>query len=53
MKKNIPYKNRILLSKRTNLSHKKIADMHPDELLDNIKLIEEEITTRGLGMLFG
>lgn len=53
MKKYIPYKNRVELSKRTNLSHKKIKDMRPDELLDSIKLVEVEMKTRGLGMLFG
>jgi len=53
MKKYVPYKNRVPLLERTNLSHKKIKDMRPDELLDSIKLIEDEISSRGIGMLFG
>lgn len=53
MKRYTPYKNRVLLSKRQSLSHKKIKDMHPDELLDNIKLVEDKISSRGIGMLFG
>ena len=53
MKKYVSYKNRVPLSERTNLSHKKIKDMRPDELLDSIKLIKDEILSRGIGMLFG
>ena len=49
----IKSKNRKKLTERLSLSRKKIKDMSPDELLDNAKLIDEEITTRGIGMLFG
>lgn len=35
------------------LSKKKIKNMTPDELVENARLIDEEITTRGLGVLFG
>jgi len=35
------------------LSKKKLKNMTPDELLDNAKWIDNEITERGLGMLFG
>ena len=48
-----PYKNRVTLSKRKSLSHKRLSDMKSDELLDTQKLIDEEIVSRGLGMLFG
>ena len=34
------------------LSKRKIENMTPDELMENARLIDEEITSRGLGMLF-
>ncbi len=35
------------------LSKKKLINMQPDELIQNKKLIDEEIERRGIGMLFG
>lgn len=46
-------KNRKKLSERIVLCRKKISDMTSDELINNKNLIDEEITSRGLGMLFG
>lgn len=35
------------------LSKKKIKDMQPSELIENIALLEAEVEKRALGMLFG
>lgn len=35
------------------LSKKKIINMQPTELLENIKLLDNEVERRKLGMLFG
>lgn len=37
---------------RGSLSRKKIKDMTPDELMEDLELINKEIAVRGLGMLF-
>ncbi len=38
---------------RNSLSRKQLTEMTPDELLDNQELLNNEMSTRGLGMLFG